>query len=639
MLQSIRDKTKGWIAYAIIAVLIVPFALFGVYNYFTGGSDPVVAKVNGSEIKHSQLSRAVQDQERQLRRQLGDQYDPSMFKDSTLRQQALDQLITRQLLENFVNDHGLRVTDDMVRREIHSQQYFQVNGKFSAKRYREVLRQNQLTPQAYEAQLRHQGAIGQLQQAIGASAIVTDAELKRVAAIQYQARKVDWLRVSSEELAKGIELSDDDISKYYEAHKDAFKRPEQVRLSYVELSRKNLAKDIDIPASDVKARYEQEKDSRFTTQAARDVRHIMIKVPKDADKATVRKAREKAEAVRKRIVQGGEDFAKVAKEVSDDKATAKKGGDIGKLEPGEMVKPFNDAVFSLKKGEVSQPVRTDFGWHLIQVTGIQPGHVKPFDEVKDQIRQKMASQKADRELVEKGQNLANVAFEHTRSLQPAAKALGLKVQETGWIGPDGTDEGLGSNQDVVKAAFSDDVLKRGRNSSIVKLGDGRQVVVRVAEHRPAKVLPLADVRDKVRDRLLKERAAQAAKKRGDALAKRLEDGAKLDSLADGKATTLHQPGWIRRNADNTPQPVIRELFSMQAPKARAHAVKGVVLQNGDYAVIALSDVREGNLASLSDQQRQQLKAVLRRYDAQSSIKDMLAALRKSASIKIYDDRL
>ncbi|MDZ7810617.1 MAG: SurA N-terminal domain-containing protein [Arhodomonas sp.] len=238
MLQSIRDNTRGWIGYTIVAVLVVPFALFGVYNYFTGGSNPPVAEVEGEEITSQQLDQAVQQQRQRLQQMLGDQYDPSMFGGGELRRQALNELIDTAVLDAFAGEHGLRLTDQALRQQIQGQSFFQVDGAFSPERYRAVLQQNNLTPERYEAQLRREGAAGQLQRGVSGSVFVTDAELARFVALQRQQRDIAWLRVAGSYFAGELQPNEAALRAYYQANKSLWERPREVRLAYVELSPK-----------------------------------------------------------------------------------------------------------------------------------------------------------------------------------------------------------------------------------------------------------------------------------------------------------------------------------------------------------------------------------------------------------------
>ncbi|MGD8429871.1 MAG: SurA N-terminal domain-containing protein, partial [Ectothiorhodospiraceae bacterium] len=276
MLQSIRDNTKGWIAYVIIGLLIVPFALFGVYNYFTGGSNPAVAQVNGNDITRTALDNAYQQQQNRLRQMLKDRYDPAMFDESTMRRQALDQLINQAVLSDFVRNNGFQISNDALLAVIRQQQFFQVDGKFSPDRYRNVLKQNGMTPDQYESRLRHDQMVNQLQQAVAGSAVVTNRDLARFVALQMQKRQLSWIRIKAASFRDQVDVGDKDIKTYYDKHRDAFQRPEQVKLSYIELSPETLSGQIKVSDEELKDRYEQVKDTKYTQPGQRKVSHILV---------------------------------------------------------------------------------------------------------------------------------------------------------------------------------------------------------------------------------------------------------------------------------------------------------------------------------------------------------------------------
>lgn len=637
MLQAIRDRTKGWIAYVIVGLIVVPFALFGVYNYLTGGANPTVAEVNGIQITRVQLDRAVNEQRNQLRQMLGERYDPAMFDDSALRRQVLDQMIDQAVLTDFVRSHGFRVSDQSLLGVIRTQPMFQVDGRFSAERYHTLLQQNGIAPEQYEAQLRRRQMLSQLQQAVGASAIVTDAELARFVALRRQQRDLSWLRVSAEALEDQVSVDEKAVAEYYQAHREAFRTPERVRLSYLELDASALAGRAEVDEAALRERYEEVKDTRFVVPAARHVRHLLIAVPEDADEAAVQAARERIAGLRERIVGAGS-FAEVAREHSDDIGTAAAGGDMGFIQRGDTAPDFQEAAFSLDEGEVSEPVRTEFGWHLIQVTEVRPEQIKPFEEVRDEIRSALARERLDNGLAEAANRLANLAYENPNSLQPAAEALGLEVKTTDWIPRGGGSEGLAAESALVEAAFSPEVLEQRLNSRVIELGPGRQVVIRVRDHRAAEAPPLDQVRERVRESLVAERAAALAREKGEALLAKAESGTTLEQLTGTAATSLQSPGWVGRDHQGAPAAVINRAFRLPHPAQGERSLAGLSLPAGDYAVVAVGGVRQGEVADLSGEEKNRIQQGLRELDARISMQGLLAALRQSADVEVFEDR-
>lgn len=640
MLQDIRDRSRGWLAYVIVGVIAVPLVLFGIYNYFTGGGGGAVAEVGGNKITSQDIANAYQRQQQQLRQMLGDAYDPSMFNEKEMRRRALDQLIDRAVLTNYARDAGYRVSDDMLAQLIRNQKVFYQNGKFSRQRYQQLLAQNGLSTEAYENNMRQQQTIGQLQQGVMNSVMVTNADLSRLVALERQQRQVAFLRVQADAYRPGIDVSDDEVQSYYKSHQDQFKRPERVKLAYVELTMDQLASKVDIPEDKLRQQYQQVKDQRFTEPARRHVRHILIQLPDDASKKQVEKAKEKLESIRKRIVSGDATFAAMAKRYSDDAGSASKGGDLGFVRRGDMVKPFEKAAFSLKEDAVSQPVRTQFGWHLIEVTQIQPKKVKPFDEVRDQLRRQMAQDELSNRFYDLGSKVANVAYESPNSLQPVADKFDLQIKHTGWIPRQGTDQGLGSEDKVLKAAFSDEVLQKGYNSQLLELSSDRDVVVRVADHQRAETRPLDEVHDQIVATLKQNKAADAAEQTGQKLVDELRGGGQsMAKAADGKGIEFQDAGMIQRDNGKLPGGIVNTAFRMPRPADGKASLEGTRLSGGDYAVVRVSRVEDGKLASLSDKARQQMRDRLRGMRGQAALRSLVAALRARADITVHEDRL
>lgn len=620
-------------AYTIVGLLIIPFALFGVYNYFTGGSNPTVASVNGAKITRAELSTAVQRQRAQLRAVLGEQYNPAMFDDGGLRGQVLDRMINQAVLLQFVRSHGFRITDEALRSFIRSQPIFHVNGRFSSERYRRVLRQNGYSAAQYEAQLRQQLLLQQLQRSIAATAVITKHDVAQFVALKRQARNLAWLRVDSADFRDQIQVSDKAIQHYYATHKQAFKQPAKVKISYIVLSKETLASRVELGEEALRRFYEEVKADRFTIPGARHVRHILIELPQNASKQQVKAARKQIKALRQNIIQGA-DFAAVARRHSDDLGSARQGGDLGFVRRGDLVEVVAKAAFNLQVGELSEPIRSRFGWHLIKVTAIRPAKVKPFSEVKDQIRQELLEQQLAKRFYELSNQVANYAYEHPVSLKPVANKYGLKIQQSGWFSRSGAAEGIAAYPSVVEAAFSDDVLKRGFNSSSIKLDDGRRIILRVDDYKPASVPPLAEVRDRIRKRLIASRASEQAQELGAKLLEKTKAGHALEPLAKGDRIQYSAAGWVQRGSNKVPAAILEQGFRLPYPSGDKSSVAGFKLPDGDYVVLALRGVRDGELSKLNEAERQRVRQALQRRASEHTQQAMIHVLRQQADVTL-----
>lgn len=639
MLIAIRERAKGWVAWLLVLAIVVPLAFFGVYNYVQGPPASEVAVVNDTTITSDQISRAVQEQRQRLEQLFGGQLDPALFDEKQMRQEALDSLIDQALLREFVQKQGLRISDDTLAAIIFSEQAFQENGKFSPERYQLLLRSNGLTPQAYEASVRLGQAIEQLQGGVYASAFATDAEVRRLLDLQRQERNLTYLTVKAQNLREQVSVTDDEVQRFYEQNAQLFQRPEQVKLAYVELSRDALAKQVNIPEDELRARYEQVKDTRFSTGGERKVRHILLDLPSDATAEQEEKARATLRDLREQIQSGKLSFEAAAKQYSKDPGSAQAGGDLGVVTRGQMVEEFEKAAFALEEGQLSEPVRSPFGLHLIQVTEVTPKQVQSFEQVRDQLRQDMVAERLDNQLVELGNRLANLAYEHPDSLAPVAEQLGLQVQQTGWITRADGGEGIGANEKVRQAAFEEEVLREGRNSDVIALDDGRQLVVRVQEHQPAEQRPLQEVAGQVREQLTQQKAAAAAQELGEELREGLEAGQAPQQLARQNAVELQQPGFVGRAAEQVPAPVLREAFQLPKPAQGKSSVGTARLPAGDYVVLQVSDVRQPAAGEDEAPAVEAAEDQLQALHGNAAVRGLLQALREKADLEIRKDRL
>ena len=470
MLQTIRDRAQGWIAWVIVILISIPFALWGIQSYLGVGGEVVVAKVNGVEITERDLQRRVQQARIQLRERLGAAYDAAQMDDRRLRQEVLDDMIRETLLVDVSDRLGFRVSDQELQAQILAEPAFQRDGRFDNVAYAQVLELQGLSPALFEAQLRQRMVGTQMVRGVVGSEVITTAEWEAFQRLSGQRRELAWLRIPAARFMDDAPMDEDAVQAYYAANTAAFQTPEQVRLEYLVLDVDALATGSTVSDEDVRRAYESEQ-ARFGQPERRKVRHILLPVPADADAAKAQAVLEEIQAVRGRIL-GGEPFDEVAKAVSQDPGSATQGGDLGEIEQGIMDPAFDQAAFSLAAAELSEPVRSRFGYHLIEVQEIIPARVKPFDEVQESLRAELARQKAESLFYDLGERLANVVYETPDSLQPAAEELGLTVQQSDWIGRTG-GEGLLAHPRVTAAAFSEEVLAAAAQQRPDRAREGR----------------------------------------------------------------------------------------------------------------------------------------------------------------------
>lgn len=634
MLQAIRDRITGWIAWFIVGLIAITFALWGVDSYLRDDATAYAAKVNDEEISEAALSRAMQRQRLQMQRLLGEDFTPGMIDETLLRSSVLEGMIQKQLLITMAEEEGFAISDQLLAARIQAIPDLQQDGVFSRERYEMLLRQQGMSPTGFEMDLRTDLLVNQITSGFNDSIGISDRELERLYALQMQQREVEYLLVSAAQIAAGYEPDEEAIDRYFTAHQDDFRAPEQVRLEYLDISRRDVAAEIPVDEEAVRAFYEQNLQA-YGREELRRARHILIQVAATANEAEVAAARERALQARERIL-AGEEFAAVAAETSDDPGSAAQGGDLGLFGRGMMVPEFETAAFALEAGELSEPVRSPFGFHLIEVTEIEAGDVKSLEEVRDEIVASLREFEVDNLFMDRAEILANASYEHPGTLGVAANQLGLETRESEWISRDG-GEGIGRFPAVVAAAFGEEVFERGNNSDPIEVEPGRLVVIRLLDHRPAEPRPLEQVREDVVAALRDAHARSVAEQRGQALLDRLGTGAPMETLADADTVRYQAPVMIQRNVRDHPAAVVTEVFRLSHPRAGELTRSGLALDNGDYVVIRLNRVQEGDPARMTEAERQQLRQGLRSLYGAAEVNALLTSLRAGARVVIPED--
>ncbi|MEJ2592413.1 MAG: SurA N-terminal domain-containing protein [Candidatus Thiodiazotropha sp.] len=625
MLQNIRDKAQGWIAYGIVIMISVPFALWGIQQYLGHGSEPVAAKINGAEITQRALDTQFDRFRQQLRAQLGAAYRPEMFNDARMRTEVLNRMVNDELIQQVSHKMGLRVSDAMVQAALLGMKNFQKDGRFDEQTFERAVRLQGLTPKGFMERVRQLMQAQQLSQAVDASTFVTQHEAQEFQRLMNQKRELSYFVVPASDYLVDGGVSDEQIKNYYETHQQEFVTPERVKVDYIHLDAKSAGSTVKVTDEQLRNYYENNQD-KFGMPEQRRASHILILVPKDADAAKVEAARKKIDEIAARIAKG-EDFAKLAKEYSQDPGSAEKGGDLGFFGKGVMDPAFEAAVFSLKKDQVSKPVRSSFGFHLIKLTGIKAGGVKPFESIKPEVEQAYRKSEGERIYYDMANKLADMSYEDPTSLEPAATALGLKVQHSGWITREHADGVLGSPK-ALTAAFSDDVLQNHNNSELIELSGESSLVLRVSDHEEASTQPLDKVKDRIVEILRQQNAESQAMAEAEKRLQEIKGGSALQQAAG--AFEVKGPLTVGRNDRSIPVGLSTELFRSAKPKGGKPTPGMVKLAGGDYAVYELLSVQE----NLDEKGAKAMAQTLRQGLERGLYDDFVADLRARADIEI-----
>lgn len=584
MLQRIRDNSQGWIAKTIIGLIVLLMALTGVEAIFnSSGSRGEVAQVNGEAITQADLGRAMTMQRDQLLQQLGAGFDPAQLDEALLRDAALRNLIDRTLLLQAARDAGFAFSQAALDQVILKTAEFQVDGQFNAQRFDQVIQRLGYSRADFRRLLEQEMLIGQLQAGIAGTAFSSDAQVKAFIGLDQQTR--DFRQVVMAANPAAATVSDEEVAQYYEANEQRFRTPEQVVVDYVELKKERFFDQVEISESALEELYQKQvADLAEQRRAA----HILVEVNDQRDDAQAKAA---AEALRARI-EAGEDFAAVAREASDDAGSAPEGGDLGFAGPGVYDPAFEQALYALQKEQVSEPVRSEFGWHLIKLLDTQAPEVPALEALRPELERQLREAGVEQRFVEASRQLEASAYEASDLSQPASE-LGLDVQTTPAFGREG-GQGVAANRQFVQTAFSDGVLVDGMNSSLLELDPETVVVLRVKQHLKPETQPLEQVREGIVQRLQAEKAAEQAKAEGEALVARLKAGEDVGTL-DWK--TFEAAG---RAAEGVDPAVLQAVFRMPHPVEGKSTHGGVALGNGDYVVLQLDGVAQPE--SLDDPQ-------------------------------------
>ena len=623
MLQNIRDNSQGWIAKTIIGLIVVLMALTGFEAIFQAASHSQDAvKVNGQTISQAELSQAVDMGRRQIMQRMGKDFDPARLDEKVLREAALKQLIDRKLLLQGAEDAKFAFPETALDQLILQMPQFQVAGAFSAERFDGEIRQLGYNRMQFREALSQDMLINQLRNGIGGSSFVTDQQVDAFARLENQTRDIATMTFKANPAA--VQVSDAEIKAHYDQHAKEFMTPDQVVIDYIELKKAAFFDQVSVSDDQLQAEYEKEI-ANLAEQ--RDAAHILIEVNDKTDDA---QAKARIEEIQQRLAKG-EDFAKLAKEFSQDPGSAANGGDLGLAGPGVYDPAFEAALYKLNKDQVSAPVRTEYGYHLIKLLGIEAPQVPTFASLKDKLTHELKTQQVEQKFVEVTKQLEDSAFEASDLAQPAQE-LGLKVHTSAPFGREG-GEGITANRAVIQAAFSEEVLNEGANSNGLELDPETVVVVRVKEHRKPEQLALEAVSSTIREHLAKEKATAELKVKADKLIAGLRDG----SIVPGTAQEGQQ--WkvleaVTRDQEGVDPTELQAAFRMAKPESKDKSVyASVVLKDGSLAVLQLKGVNEG--AAASEPEKQQIRQYLASRTGQTDFAAYLKHLEDTADITHY----
>lgn len=584
MLQSIHDNAKGWIAYLIVGLISVPFALFGINEYFSGGGAGAVATVDGEEITKQEVQQEVSAQRQRMASLFGK--IPVGLDENMLRRSSLEALINKRIIEKHAKDQGYRASNEEVLDVIRNVPQFQRDGKFSIEQYQLVMDSVGRSRKAYEEGIRRTISNNQFLDGINDTALLSSLDSEQLQQLANQTRDIEVYEEKVADILDTIKVSDEAVAEYYKENKQKFKTEEKVSLAYVELSKELLAKTIEVNDDDLLGYYQDEAD-RFVTKGQFKASHIRVSITEEQDKE---KAKAKAEAIYQSIKSGEKTFEQ-AMEVGDDETLyAESGEDIGFIKQGVMPADFEKAVFAGKEGEVSRPVETANGVEIIKVLSLVPAKSQSFEEAKEKIRETYLAEQADKQFDGLYEELKVASYENDSSLDPAAEAVGVPIK-TSELFSRNSVSGIFKNRELIDAAFSDKVLNKGTNSALIELTPEHIIVVRLADHKLPEQKSLELVKEQVVKQVKYKQARAQVKEKMDALYETITKSGEF-SVGDDASKIVKHDG-IKRNNTELPRQLVIAAFKLKAPEEGKKVFKKIMSINGDIAIIALNAVKKG----------------------------------------------
>lgn len=653
MLQNIRDNAQGWIAWVIVILICIPFALWGIHEYLRPAPKRVIAEVNGVELSERDFQQNVSQRQQQLRAMLQNQNIDLSFMEEQIKQNTLEQMIEEEVLVQSAVDAGMRIGDALLAKRIHEFPAFQEEGQFSQALYERVLSNQGMSPTGFEMEFRRAMLTDQIREGVLRSTILTAHDQQQRTRLEKQQRFITYLIIPANRFNDSANFTEVDIETYYKEHTKQYMIPEKVSIEYVELSQNDLMNKQNIDEEQLKQRY-QERKASFVTPVQWQARHILIKVGQEATASEVEAAEKQAQDLLAKI-DAGAAFEELAQTFSDDAGSKNQGGDLGWFGPGAMVKPFEEAVKTMKVGEVSkQPVRSQFGFHIIQLVDIKPEVSRTFDEVREQLEQDLKKELAESEFYGQVEQFANLAFEHPDGLGVLAQTLNLEIKTTDWFDRSGgnPEDLILSHRKVIDTAFSDTVLTDGYNSDVIEIGEQHVVVLRLKAHEPAEAKPIDSVKEEIISALKREQTRTEAENLSKTLLEQLKPGGDPDTMVKAYDLNWSPAQWVERHDSTLKQPaIVREAFKMGHPIEKKAIYQSVELSNGDYALVAVLAVRDGvttpEMSPMTMTQQdaqgpkspQQQKQKEQQALGETEFKQLMSEMKTTATIKNYSSKL
>ena len=634
MLQMIRDQVKGWVAVVIFTIMIIPFAFWGINYYFEQSGGIIAIEVNGEEITLADFQRAYQDMRAQWQSMSG-----SPVREETeplIKQRVTEDLIQDELLGQAGKKAGLYVSDEEAWQLIRQIPAFNDDNGFNMAMFEVTASQNGLTPPGFLAMIKEDMAVDQLRSAVVTTEFVTQPEVSGYSGILYQARDLSYAMLSSDELKEAIEPTDEEIQAYYE-QEGRFMEPERVRIGYLVLSLAKIAEEVYLEDGELEAYFEDNRQN-YQVEGTRKVKQILVNLPEEPAEETVEEMKAKATELYELVLQG-ENWEDVVVNHSGQYEDVIEFSEFGFLTKGAMEEEVDEVVFSMQEGEISEPVQSRLGFHIMSVDEIQEGTDATLDTRREEVEQDLRQEKAEQQLYELTDRLAGLTYENPDTLEVAAEELGLELQSSDYLSREDPGAGIVSEPGVMAAAFSDEVLLEENNSELLELENDRYMVLRVLDHLPAFKTSMGEVRDEIVTRLKFEQARDRTQEKGEAILEQLRQGMSKEDLAGEFSLEWITAQGVTQDDESVNRAVLRSAFRAGVPEGDQAIFDGTSLGTGDYVVFIVHSVSRADSDGIETEELDAVRGQLLQARTASAWAGFNESLQAEADITIYEESL
>jgi peptidyl-prolyl cis-trans isomerase D len=634
MLQTIRDRSKGLIVGIIVGLISLTFVLVGVQSYLGGGTKVTVAKVAGGEIYLGDFQRSLQRFRQRAQATLGESFNPLDWDKPEIKQKVIDELIDNRLVDTLVSENWLRVSDDQVASELQAISAFHDdNGSFSRQIYSQRTRLLGYTEQTFEQRLRNEITRSQLYAGIAASQFMSKAESDELLKLIHQRRDLGYVIIPGSAYASDARSTDDTIRDFYKANEESYRVVEKVNLAYVQISPESLAISIQPTDQELQSHYEQELVN-YTVAEERDAEYILFPLARDALNSDVTATYLKVDALKSRISEG-EDFSQISDQIAAGEVEDANAGETGFFARGVMASEFENSVFGLEKGQVSEPIRTDYGVQLIRLRSITPGGQKSYEEALEEVTSSYVALEGQKLFFEKAEDFSNFVYEYPEDFSTVADSMSLEIMSTGLLSREALT--ILFSEEAMTAAFDPQVIEQGLNSAPIELPDGRLVSFRLVKHEPSFIRPYNDVKAMVQGDLLSERMAEIVREKGENLVSRIENGEDAKTLLKAEGFDWKEVKSADRNSSEVNRAVLEAGFGAVLSSGLAYV--GVPVGKSDFAVVKISNLVLPELSEIDLEERNRLELRLLSQRVTDEWRNYLRDLREKYSVTTFQDRL